>query len=108
VEIGTFKESDFDEAARNYRVVVDAEPGDYDMEKIAAMLHKVVIAATSWMDDRPCRHLHVPLPFSARTRRRRNGTLLLNRDRRECGRVGPLPGSPYLGDGATNFFICGT
>jgi len=33
--------------------VVDAEPGDYDMEKIAAMLHKVVIAATSWMDDRP-------------------------------------------------------
>jgi len=53
VEIGTFKESDFDEGGAHYRVVVDAEPGDYDMEKIAAMLHKVVIAATSWMDDRP-------------------------------------------------------
>lgn len=53
VEIGTFKESDFDEGGAHYRVVVDAESGDYDMEKIAAMLHKVVIAATSWMDDRP-------------------------------------------------------
>ncbi|MFZ0416665.1 MAG: PDZ domain-containing protein [Candidatus Sulfotelmatobacter sp.] len=53
VEIGTFKESDFDEGGAHYRVVVDAESGDYDMEKIAAMLHKVVTAATSWMDDRP-------------------------------------------------------
>jgi predicted metalloprotease with PDZ domain len=34
-------------------VVIDAEPGDYDMEKIDAMLHKIVSAATSWMDDRP-------------------------------------------------------
>jgi predicted metalloprotease with PDZ domain len=35
------------------RVVVDAEPGDYDVEKIDAMLHKIVAAATSWMADRP-------------------------------------------------------
>jgi predicted metalloprotease with PDZ domain len=34
-------------------VIVDAESGDYDMEKIAAMLHKIVAAATSWMEDRP-------------------------------------------------------
>jgi predicted metalloprotease with PDZ domain len=53
VEIGTFKESDFDEGGAHYRVVVDAESGDYDMGKIVVMLHKVVIAATSWMDDRP-------------------------------------------------------
>jgi predicted metalloprotease with PDZ domain len=53
VEIGGFKESDFDEGGGHYRVVVDAESGDYDMEKIAAMLHKIVAAATSWMDDRP-------------------------------------------------------
>jgi predicted metalloprotease with PDZ domain len=53
VEIGTFRESDFDEGGGHYRVVVDAESGDYDMEKIAAMLHKVVAAATGWMDDRP-------------------------------------------------------
>ncbi len=49
----TFRESDFDEGGRHYRVVIDAEPADYDMEKIDVMLHKVVAAATSWMDDRP-------------------------------------------------------
>ncbi|MGD0568734.1 MAG: hypothetical protein ABSA78_10045, partial [Candidatus Sulfotelmatobacter sp.] len=30
IEIGTFQESDFDEGGGHYRVVVDAEPGDYD------------------------------------------------------------------------------
>jgi predicted metalloprotease with PDZ domain len=56
VEIGMFQESDFDEGGAHYRVVVDAEAGDYDMEKIAAMLHKIVAAATGWMDDRPFDH----------------------------------------------------
>ena len=53
VEIGAFQESDFDEGGGHYRVVIDAEPGDYDMEKIGAMIHKIVAGATSWMDDRP-------------------------------------------------------
>jgi predicted metalloprotease with PDZ domain len=53
VEIGTFRESDFDEGGGHYRVVVDAESGDYDMEKIVAMLHNIVAAATGWMRDRP-------------------------------------------------------
>ena len=53
VEIGSFREADFDEGGGHYRVVVDAESDDYDMEKIAAMLHKIVAAATGWMDDRP-------------------------------------------------------
>ena len=53
VEIGTFQESDFDEGGGHYRVIVDADPGDYDMEKIVAMLRNIVAAATSWMDDRP-------------------------------------------------------
>jgi predicted metalloprotease with PDZ domain len=53
VEIGTFSESDFDEGGGHYRVIVDADASDYDMEKIVAMLHKIVAAATSWMDDRP-------------------------------------------------------
>jgi predicted metalloprotease with PDZ domain len=53
VEIGDFKESDFDEGGAHYRVIIDAESGDYDMEKIATMLRKIVAAATSWMDDRP-------------------------------------------------------
>ena len=53
VEIGLFRESDFDEGRGHYRVIVDAEPGDYDMEKIAGILHKIAAAATSWMEDRP-------------------------------------------------------
>lgn len=53
VEIGEFKESDFDEAGAHYRVIVDAEAGDYDMEKIVATLRKIVPAATTWMHDRP-------------------------------------------------------
>jgi predicted metalloprotease with PDZ domain len=53
VEIGDFKESDFDEGGGHYRAIVDAEAADYDMEKIDAMLHKIVAAATLWMDDRP-------------------------------------------------------
>jgi predicted metalloprotease with PDZ domain len=53
VEIGEFRESDFDEGGAHYRVIVDADPSDYDAEKIDAMLRKIVSAATSWMDDRP-------------------------------------------------------
>jgi predicted metalloprotease with PDZ domain len=53
VEIGTFQESDFDQGGAHYRVVVDAEAGDYDMAKIIAMLEKIVATATGWMEDRP-------------------------------------------------------
>ena len=53
VEIGAFKEADFDEGGGHYRVVVDAEPGDYEMEKVTATLRRIVQAATSWMSDRP-------------------------------------------------------
>jgi len=53
VEIGTFVESDFDEAGAHFRVIVDADPADYDMAKIVAALHKIVLAATTWMNDRP-------------------------------------------------------
>ena len=53
VEIANFQESDFDEAGGHFRVIVDADPADYDMAKIVAALHKIVAAATSWMNDRP-------------------------------------------------------
>jgi predicted metalloprotease with PDZ domain len=53
VEMGMFQEADFDEGGGHYRVVVDADSSDYDMGKIVTMLHKIVAAATSWMDDRP-------------------------------------------------------
>jgi predicted metalloprotease with PDZ domain len=53
VEIGDFQESDFDEASGHFRVIVDADPADYDMAKIVADLRKIVAAAISWMNDRP-------------------------------------------------------
>jgi predicted metalloprotease with PDZ domain len=53
VEMGEFKEAAFEEGGATYRVVVDADAGDYSMEKVTAMLHKIIAAATSWMDDRP-------------------------------------------------------
>jgi predicted metalloprotease with PDZ domain len=53
VEIGSFQESDFDEAGGHFRVIVDADPGDYDMNKVTADLHKIVSAAITWMNDRP-------------------------------------------------------
>ena len=51
--IGAFQESDFDQGGGHYRVVVDADPSDYDMHKIVAMLRSLVSSATAWMDDRP-------------------------------------------------------
>jgi predicted metalloprotease with PDZ domain len=53
VEIGNFQESDFDEAGGHFRVIVDAEPADYDMTEIVGELHKIVAAAIIWMNDRP-------------------------------------------------------
>jgi len=56
VEIGTFKDSSFQAGGAKYRVVVDAAASDYDMDRIVSMVKKIVIAATSWMDDRPFDH----------------------------------------------------
>jgi predicted metalloprotease with PDZ domain len=53
VEIGKFQESDFDEAGGHFRVIIDADPADYDAQKIVAALHKIVASAISWMNDRP-------------------------------------------------------
>jgi predicted metalloprotease with PDZ domain len=53
VEIGNFQESDFDEGGGHYRVLVDADRSDYDMTKLVADAHRIVAAATSWMNDRP-------------------------------------------------------
>jgi predicted metalloprotease with PDZ domain len=53
VEAGTFQESDFDEGGGHYRVVVDADQSDYDLQKIVSDVRKIVAAATSWMQDRP-------------------------------------------------------
>jgi len=53
VEMGDFEESDFDADGGHYRVVVDAERSDYDMQKIVGMVRRIVLAGTQWMNDRP-------------------------------------------------------
>ena len=53
VEIGDFHESDFDESGAHFRVIIDADPADYDANKIVGDLHKIVASAISWMNDRP-------------------------------------------------------
>ena len=53
VEIGQFDEKDFDEAGGHFRVIIDADPADYDGDKIVAALRKIVATEISWMNDRP-------------------------------------------------------
>src|SRR5437868_15271051 len=50
VEVGPFHESDFEESGGDYRVVVDADPSDYDMQKGVAAVRPVVAAGNGWMD----------------------------------------------------------
>ena len=53
VEIGLFHELEFDEQGGHFRIIIDADPADYDSDKLLASLHKIVSAAITWMDDRP-------------------------------------------------------
>jgi len=53
VEVSNFQESDFDDAGGHFRVVIDADPADYQMDKVTSDLRRIVAAATSWMNDRP-------------------------------------------------------
>jgi predicted metalloprotease with PDZ domain len=53
VEISAFHEADFDESGAHFRVIIDADPADYNSDKIVASVRKIVAAAISWMNDRP-------------------------------------------------------
>jgi predicted metalloprotease with PDZ domain len=53
VELGTFREADFDQGGARYRVLVDAEKSDYDMKRVVSTVRRVASAATKWMNDRP-------------------------------------------------------
>jgi predicted metalloprotease with PDZ domain len=53
VEISNFRQYDFDENGAHFRVIIDADPSDYDPAKIVANLQEIVDAAVSWMNDRP-------------------------------------------------------
>ena len=66
VEIGAFQECDFDEGGGHYRVVVDADPSDYDMQKHRRHAPQPGCCRHQ-LDERPAlSNLSVHLPFSAR------------------------------------------
>jgi predicted metalloprotease with PDZ domain len=52
-ELGKFAESDFEQGGAKYRVVIDADPADYQATKLVDALKKIVSTETAWMDDRP-------------------------------------------------------
>src|SRR5207248_8814015 len=52
-ELGQFAESDFEQDGAKYRVVIDANPADYDSDKIVTSLKKITAAEIAWMQDRP-------------------------------------------------------
>jgi predicted metalloprotease with PDZ domain len=53
VEIGAFAQAFVPEGGVNYRIVVDAAVGDYDMSRLIEMVRTIVRTETAWMDDRP-------------------------------------------------------
>jgi len=52
-ELSAFAEAAFTLAGRRLRVVVDAEPGDYDLKLLSDTAHQIASAATRIMDDVP-------------------------------------------------------
>ncbi len=53
VEIGAFAQAFVPESGVNYRIVVDAATGDYDMGRLIDIVRTIVRTETAWMDDRP-------------------------------------------------------
>ena len=55
VEAGTFRETSFQERGITYRVLIDADPADYDLDTIIDIDRRVAEQTTAWMEDRPFR-----------------------------------------------------
>jgi predicted metalloprotease with PDZ domain len=53
VELSKFQETLFSEDGAHYRIVVDAAPDSYDLQRLKETLRKIVHAETAWMQDRP-------------------------------------------------------
>jgi predicted metalloprotease with PDZ domain len=52
-EIGSFRQSSFQQDGATYHVVVDGNPADYNMAKLDEVLGRITHAAVDWMQDRP-------------------------------------------------------
>ncbi len=53
LEMGEFREASFQEGGATFRIVVHADPADYDFAALVVLVHKIVTAAVGWMNDRP-------------------------------------------------------
>src|SRR4029077_5965231 len=53
VEISSFQEADFDQGGGHYRIVVDADPAVYNLQKMVPVVKRIVAGATSWEVERP-------------------------------------------------------
>jgi predicted metalloprotease with PDZ domain len=53
VELSKFQEALFSEDGGHYRIVLDASPDAYDLQRLKDTLRKIVHAETVWMQDRP-------------------------------------------------------
>lgn len=53
VEIGEFQETDIDEGGGHYRIVIDANSTDYNLQKLVPQVRGIAAAETAWMNDRP-------------------------------------------------------
>ncbi|MGH9555632.1 MAG: M61 family metallopeptidase, partial [Terriglobales bacterium] len=53
MEMAPFEETSFEEDGARYRVVVDANRADYDLNTIAGAVRKIVATGVWWMNDRP-------------------------------------------------------
>ena len=52
-ELGQFAEVDFEQGGAKYRIVIDANPGDYELPKLLDSLKRITAAEVEWMNDRP-------------------------------------------------------
>ncbi len=53
VEIGRFRETSFHLNGAEYRIAIDADPADYNLNDIQNMVEKIVSAEVVWMNDQP-------------------------------------------------------
>jgi predicted metalloprotease with PDZ domain len=54
VEIGMFRETKFQDGGTKYRIVIDADPADYDPAAIESSVRRIVHTEVEWMKDQPC------------------------------------------------------
>lgn len=53
VEMGVFRDTSFEEGGATYRIVVDADPKDYDLDWLKQAIRRIVRVEVAWMQDRP-------------------------------------------------------